>query len=214
MQPTAERESVLIFLGGRPSHAFPLAEPDFEVVGESGTADQLTQLVNETRPDVVLLDARLPGLSGAEACRRLTVSNSDVAVLMISTYSDQQLVEECIKAGAKGYVVKDIERFTLKESIRAIHAGGGAVSPAVAATVLDRLRATDEVPIQPSSIPLSNTQLEIVRLIAAGFSNREIADQVHLSQNTVKSHVQEIFRKLDVGNRVEAALTAARKGWI
>ena len=74
------------------------------------------------------------------------VSHPDVAVLMISTYSDQQLVEECIKAGAKGYVVKDIERFTLKESIRAVHAGGGAVSPAVAATVLDRLRATDEAP--------------------------------------------------------------------
>ena len=191
-----------------------LAEPDFVVVGVSGTAEQLTELVNQMRPDVVLLDARLPGLSGAEACRRLTVSHSDVAVLMISTYSDQQLVEECIKAGAKGYVVKDIERFTLKESLRAIHAGGGAVSPAVAATLLDRLRATDEVPTQPSVIPLSNTQLEIVRLIAAGFSNREIADRVHLSQNTVKSHVQEIFRKLDVGNRVEAALTATRKGWI
>ncbi len=190
------------------------AEPDLEVVGESGTAEQLTRLVNQTRPDIVLLDARLPGLSGAEACRRLTVSHPDVAVLMISTYSDQQLVEECIKAGAKGYVVKDIERFTLKESIRAIHAGGGAVSPAVAATVLDRLRATDEAPTQPSSIPLSNTQLEIVRLIAAGFSNREIADRVHLSQNTVKSHAQEIFRKLDVGNRVEAALMATRKGWI
>ena len=190
------------------------AEPDLEVVGESGTAEQLTRLVNHTRPDIVLLDARLPGLSGAEACRRLTVSHPDVAVLMISTYSDQQLVEECIKAGAKGYVVKDIERFTLKESIRAVHAGGGAVSPAVAATVLDRLRATDEAPTQPSSIPLSNTQLEIVRLIAAGFSNREIADRVHLSQNTVKSHAQEIFRKLDVGNRVEAALMATRKGWI
>lgn len=190
------------------------AEPDLEVVGESGTAEQLTRLVNQTRPDIVLLDVCLPGLSGAEACRRLTVSHPDVAVLMISTYSDQQLVEECIKAGAKGYVVKDIERFTLKESIRAIHAGGGAVSPAVAATVLDRLRATDEAPTQPSSIPLSNTQLEIVRLIAAGFSNREIADRVHLSQNTVKSHAQEIFRKLDVGNRVEAALMATRKGWI
>ena len=190
------------------------AEPDFVVVGESGTAEQLTELVNQMRPDVVLLDARLPGLSGAEACRRLSVSHPDVGVLMISTYSDQQLVEECIKAGAKGYVVKDIERFTLKESIRAVHAGGGAVSPTVAAKVLDRLRATDEVLTQPSSIPLSNTQLEIVRLIAAGFSNREIADRVHLSQNTVKSHVQEIFRKLDVGNRVEAALTATRKGWI
>ncbi len=91
--------------------------------------------------------------------------------------------------------------------------GAGAVSPAVAATVLDRLRATEAVPTQPTSI-LSNTQLEIVRLIAAGFSNREIADRVHLSQNTVKSHVREIYRKLDVGNRVEAALTATQRGWI
>ena len=113
-------------------------EPDFEIVGQSGTAERLTQLADETRPDVILLDARLPGVSGAEACRRLTISHPDVAVLMISTYSDQQLVEECIRAGAKGYVVKDIERFTLKESIRALHAGGGAVSPTVAATVLDR----------------------------------------------------------------------------
>jgi two-component system, NarL family, response regulator DevR len=190
------------------------SEPDFEIVGESGTAEQLPQLVDETRPDVILLDARLPGVSGAEACRRLTTSHPDIAVLMISTYSDQQLVEECIRAGAKGYVVKDIERFTLKESIRALHAGGGAVSPTVAATVLDRLRGIDETPAQPASIPLSDTQLEVVRLIAAGLSNREIADRVHLSQNTVKSHVQEIFRKLDVDNRVEAALMATREGWI
>jgi two-component system, NarL family, response regulator LiaR len=111
-------------------------------------------------------------------------------------------------------VVKDIERFTLKESIRALHGGGGAVSPTVAAMVLDRLRGTDETPAQPVSIPLSDTQLEIVRLIAGGLSNREIADRVHLSQNTVKSHVQEVFRKLDVSNRVEAALMATRKGWI
>jgi two-component system, NarL family, response regulator DevR len=190
------------------------SEPDFEIVGESGTAEQLTELVDETHPDVILLDARLPGVSGAEACRRLSISHPDIAVLMISTYSDRQLVEDCIRAGAKGYVVKDIERFTLKESIRALHAGGGAVSPTVAATVLDRLRGIGEGPVQPASIPLSDTQLEIVRLIAAGLSNREIAERVHLSQNTVKSHVQEIFRKLDVGNRVEAALMATRKGWI
>lgn len=190
------------------------SEPDFEIVGESGTAEQLIQLVDESRPDVILLDARLPGVNGAEACRRLTISHPDIAVLMISTYSDQQLVEECIRAGAKGYVVKDIERFTLKESIRALHAGGGAISPTVAATILERLRCTDETPSQPASGPLSDNQLEIVRLIAGGLSNREIADRIHLSQNTVKSHVQEIFRKLDVGNRVEAALMAARKGWI
>jgi two-component system response regulator DevR len=190
------------------------SEPDFRVVADSATADELTELVDETHPDVVLLDARLPGISGAEACRRLVATHPDIAVLIVSTYSDEQLVEECIKAGAKGYVVKDIERFSLTESIRAVHGGGGAVSPAVAATVLNRLRATAAAPAPTPSNPLSDTQLQILRLIAGGLSNREIADQVHLSPNTVKSHAQEIFRKLDVDNRVEAALKASQEGWL
>jgi two-component system, NarL family, response regulator DevR len=190
------------------------SEPDFRVVADSATADELTELVDETHPDVVLLDARLPGISGAEACRRLVATHPDIAVLIVSTYSDEQLVEECIKAGAKGYVVKDIERFSLTESIRAVHGGGGAVSPAVAATVLNRLRATAAAPAPTPSNPLSDTQLQILRLIAGGLSNREIADRVHLSPNTVKSHAQEIFRKLDVDNRVEAALKASQEGWL
>jgi two-component system NarL family response regulator len=190
------------------------SEPDFRVVADSATADEITELVDETHPDVVLLDARLPGISGAEACRRLVATHPDIAVLIVSTYSEEQLVEECIKAGAKGYVVKDIERFSLAESIRAVHGGGGAVSPGVAAAVLNRLRATAAVPAPTPSNPLSDTQLQILRLIAGGLSNREIADRVHLSPNTVKSHVQEIFRKLDVDNRVEAALKASQEGWL
>lgn len=189
-------------------------EADFEVVAEAGSAEELGDLVEKTHPDVVLLDARLPGISGAEACRRLVAAQPDVAVLIVSTYSDDNLVEECIQAGARGYLVKDIERFSLKESIRAVHGGGGAVSPTIAATILERLRAQGGlVPLEQSS-PLSETQLEILRLIAAGFSNREIAGRIYLSENTVKSHIQEIFRKLDVSNRVEAALRASREGWL
>ncbi len=189
-------------------------EADFEVVAEAGAAEELGDLVDTTHPDVVLLDARLPGIGGAEACRRLVATHPDVAVLIVSSYSDDDLVEECVRAGARGYVVKDIERFSLKESIRAVHGGGGAVSPAIAAKVLDRLRTqTEPAPSQQSS-PLSETQSEILRLIAAGFSNREIAGRIFLSENTVKSHIQEIFRKLDVGNRVEAALRASREGWL
>ena len=190
------------------------SEPDFRVVADSATADELTELVADTRPDVVLLDARLPGISGAEACRRLVATHPDIAVLIVSTYADDDLVQECITAGAKGYVVKDIERFSLKESIRAVHGGGGAVSPAVAAKVLNRLRVTTAATAPMPSNPLSDTQLQILRLIAGGLSNREIADQVHLSPNTIKSHTQEIFRKLDVDNRVEAALKASQEGWL
>ncbi len=188
-------------------------EPDFEVVSESGSAADLMKLVDDSHPDVVLLDARLPGVSGAEACRRLVEFHPETAVLIVSTYSDDELVDECIRAGARGYVVKDIERFNLKQSIRAVHRGEGAVSPAIAAKVLDRLRAVEEAS-EPPSNPLSDTQLEILRLIAAGYSNREIAAHVYLSENTVKSHVQEIFRKLDVRNRVEAALRASVEGWL
>lgn len=189
-------------------------EPDFEVVAESDTAEGLSELVEKAKPDVVLLDARLPGISGAEACRGLVEAHPDTAVLMVSTYSDDQLVEECIRAGARGYVIKDIERFSLKESIRAVARGQGVVSPAITGKILERLRTREESPSGASSMPLSEIQLEILRLIAAGFSNREIARRIHLSENTVKSHVQEIFRKLGVGNRVEAALTASREGWL
>ena len=189
-------------------------EPDFEVVAEAGTADDLSALVDQAVPDVVLLDARLPGISGAEACERLVASHPDIAVLIVSTYADEHLVEECINAGAKGYVVKDIGRFTLKDSIRAVHSGGVAVSPSVAAKVLDRLRTHEQAPAPERRMPLSDTQLEIVRLISSGLSNREIAARVHLSENTIKSHVQEVFRKLGVDNRVEAAVRASQEGWL
>jgi two-component system response regulator DevR len=134
----------------------------------------------------------MPGVSGADACRQLTAANPDLAVLIVSSYSDDQLVEECIRAGARGYVIKDIERLSLKDSVRAVDGEGGAVSPAIAAKVLNRLRTKEELASTEPSSPLSHTQLEILRLIAAGFSNREIASRVHLSENTIKSHVQEI----------------------
>jgi DNA-binding NarL/FixJ family response regulator len=190
-------------------------EDDFDVVAESSSADGIVALVEEAHPDVVLLDARLPGISGPEATRLLAASHPEAAVLIVSTYSDDELVRECIAAGAKGYVIKDIKQFSLKESIRAVHRGEGAVSPEVAAKVLDRLRAT---PAKPESTEphaqLSDSQCKILRLIAEGFSNREIASRVHLSENTVKSHIQEIFRKLQVRNRVEAALRATKEGWL
>ena len=189
-------------------------DPDFEVVAESGSGEGVAQLARRTQPDVVLLDARLPGASGAEACRQLLAVDPDIAVLIVSTYSDDRLVEECVKAGAKGYVIKDIQQLSLKASIRAVYGGGGAVSPVIAAKVLNRLRTQEELASAEPASPLSQTQLEILRLIAAGFSNREIAGRVHLSENTVKSHIQEIFRKLDVGNRVQAALRASKEGWL
>lgn len=187
-------------------------EPDFEVVGQTGSGAAVVELVETTRPDVVLLDARLPDVSGVEVCRRLGVSHPGVSVVILTTYTDPDLVQECIEAGARGYVVKDVERFSLKESIRAVHRGQAVLAPQVAGPVIDRARAQEPVGSRRAS--LSGSQLAILRLISRGHSNREIAAEVHLSENTVKTHVQEIFRKLGVRNRVEAAILAGKSGWI
>jgi DNA-binding NarL/FixJ family response regulator len=186
-------------------------QSDFEVVGESATAESLVELVEATHPDVVLLDALLPGVSGPEACRRLRATQSDVRVLIVTTFMDDELVDECIKAGANGYVVKDVEQFALIDSIRALCRGEGVLAPSVAGRLMERMQGDDRSPAPP---PLNDNQLQILRLIGQGETNREIAAQVHLSELTVKSYLQDIYRKLGVRNRVEAALLATREGWI
>jgi DNA-binding NarL/FixJ family response regulator len=185
-------------------------EPDIEVVGQTGYGTAVADLVESTRPDVVLLDARLPDISGVEVCRRLAISHPAVSVLILTTYTDPDLVQESIQAGARGYVVKDVERFSLKESIRAVFRGQAVLAPQVAGHVIERSRRQSG----SRRSALSESQVAILRLISRGHSNREIAAEVHLSENTVKTHVQEIFRKLGVRNRVEAAILAGKSGWI
>ena len=187
-------------------------ERDIEVVGQTGSGVAVVDLVESTRPDIVLLDARLPDISGVEVCRRLSQSHPDVAVVILTTYTDPDLVQECIQAGARGYVVKDVERFSLKESIRAVYRGQAVLAPQVAGHVIDRARTPQQAGSRRAA--LSASQVAILRLISRGHSNREIAAEVHLSENTVKTHIQEIFRKLGVRNRVEAAILAGKSGWI
>jgi DNA-binding NarL/FixJ family response regulator len=187
-------------------------ERDIEVVAETGRGNDVPDLVTRTRPDVVLLDARLPDVSGPEVCRRLSQSHPDVRVIILTSYTEDELVDASIRAGAKGFLVKDVERFWLKESIRAVSRGEAALSPQIAGKVLDRVR--DELIPADAGATLNRSQLAILRLMARGYSNREIAAEVHLSENTVKTHVQSIFGKLGAHNRVEAAMLASRKNLI
>jgi two-component system response regulator DevR len=187
-------------------------EPDFDVVGQTGLGEDVHELVERSRPDVVLLDARLPDVSGVEVCRRLTRSHPKVAVVILTTYTDVELVQECLQAGARGYVVKDVEKFSLKESIRAVSRGQSVLAPQVAGQIIERVRSGAQAGDRPAG--LNASQIAILRLISRGHSNREIAADVHLSENTVKTHIQEIFRKLGVRNRVEAAILAGKSGWI
>jgi two-component system, NarL family, response regulator DevR len=188
------------------------SEPDLEVVAETGLGREVPALLDRTRPDIVLLDVRLPDMSGVEVCRQATRSHPDVKVIMLTTFVDPDLVDECIEAGARGYLVKDVRGMSLKENVRAVSRGQAVLAPEVAGGILDRVRDRRSAEAGPPA--LSQSQLAILGLMTRGFSNREIATEIHLSENTIKTHVQEIFRKLGVHNRVEAVMTATKHNWL
>ena len=188
------------------------SEPDLEVVAETGLGREVPALLERTRPDIVLLDARLPDMSGVEVCRLAARSHPNVKVIMLTTFVDPDLVDECIEAGARGYLVKDVRGMSLKENVRAVSRGQAVLAPEVAGGILDRVRDRRSAEAGPPA--LSQSQLAILGLMTRGFSNREIATEIHLSENTIKTHVQEIFRKLGVHNRVEAVMTATKHNWL
>jgi two-component system response regulator DevR len=190
------------------------AEADFEIVGDAANAEQALELIGRLRPDVILLDVRLPGESGIDVCRTVTERYPETAVIILTTFTDETLVAQCIQAGARGFIVKDIERFDLKRSIRAVARGEAAIDPKAAVAVLAQLRRAPQVKQEPSLELLSPQQIVILRLVAQGLSSREIAAQLYLSENTVKGYVQEILHRLGVKNRTEAVMVAVKQGWL
>src|SRR5947209_18887806 len=171
-------------------------EPDFTIVGDAANAEQAFELIERLRPDVILLDIRLPGTSGIDVCRTVTERYPEAAVIILTTFTDETLVAQCIQAGARGFIVKDIERFDLKRSIRAVARGEAAIDSKAAVAVLAQLRRVPQVNNGPAPEPLSSQQIVILRLVAQGLSSREIAAQLYLSENTVKGYVQEILHRL------------------
>jgi two-component system, NarL family, response regulator DevR len=189
-------------------------EPDFDIVGDAANAEQAYELIHRLRPDVILLDVRLPGVSGIEICRTVTESYPEIAVIILTTFTDETLVAQCIHAGARGFIVKDIERFDLKRSIRAVARGEAAIDPKAAVAVFAQLRRSPQVKQVGTSEQLSPQQIVILRMVAQGLSSREIATQLYLSENTVKGYVQEILHRLSVKNRTEAVMVAVKQGWL
>ena len=194
--------------------AMLVAEPDFEIVGDAANAEQALELIERLRPDVVLLDIRLPGVSGIDLCSNVTSLYPQTAVIILTTFAEESLVAQCIQAGARGFIVKDIERFDLKRSIRAVARGEAVIDSKVAVAVLAQLRRAPQVSQEPFPEPLSTQQIVILRLIAQGLSSREIATRLYLSENTVKGYVQEILHRLGVKNRTEAVMVAVKQGWL
>jgi two-component system, NarL family, response regulator DevR len=180
------------------------AQEDLEVVAEAGNADEAVLRARSYKPDVVVMDVRMPGRNGVEACRDIRAEHPDMHVLMLTSFSDDQALFDSIMAGAAGYVLKQIRGNDLVDGIRRVGAGESLLDPAVTARVLDRVRNPkgDE---DPRLARLTPTEARILDLIAEGLTNREIGDRIHLAEKTVKNYVSTILTKLQVSRRAEAA---------
>ncbi|HUH07110.1 MAG TPA: response regulator transcription factor [Egibacteraceae bacterium] len=180
------------------------AHDDLEVVAEAGTADEAVLRARSYKPDVVVMDVRLPDRSGVLACRDIRAEHPEIAVLMLTSFSDDQALFDSIMAGAAGYVLKQVRGSDLVDGIRRVAAGGSLLDPAVTARVLDRVRNPqgDE---DPRLARLTPTETRILEMIAEGLTNREIGERIHLAEKTVKNYVSTILTKLQVSRRAEAA---------
>ncbi|HEY1331610.1 MAG TPA: response regulator transcription factor [Actinomycetota bacterium] len=181
-------------------------EPGFRVVGEAGSAREALTRIPEAMPDVVVLDVRLPDADGVDLCREIRTRFPDVKVLMLTSFGDQEAILESIVAGASGFVLKSTDHNEVVEAVRRIMDGQSLVDSAATASLFGHLRrAREPDPLEA----LSSQERRILELVAEGCTNREIAGQVHLAEQTVKNYVSNILAKLGLRHRTEAALFVA-----
>lgn len=186
-------------------------QPDFAVVGEAGTGAEAVDRARELRPDVMLLDLEMPELDGVEALRRLSQSNPEVRVIVFTAFDTDERILGAVQAGAQGYLLKGAPRKDLFDAVRVVHAGGSLLQPVVASKLL---RQVSHQPQVSEVEALTLRELEVLRLVAQGLQNKEIAGALVISERTVKFHVSSIMGKLGAGNRTEAVRLAAQQGLI
>ncbi|MEV5179830.1 response regulator transcription factor [Streptomyces werraensis] len=184
-------------------------QDDIEVVGEAADGAQGVALAGELQPDVILMDVKMPGMDGVEALRRLREQDHRARVLVVTSFTEQRTVIPALRAGAAGYVYKDIDPDALAGAIRSVHAGHVLLQPEVAGALLSQEESGSGAGRGGS---LTEREREVLGLIADGRANREIARALVLSEKTVKTHVSNILMKLDLADRTQAALWAVRHG--
>jgi len=188
-------------------------EQDMEVVGEAGDGEEAVRLTAQTKPDVVVMDIRMPKLNGIEATRQIKTMFPNIAVLVLTAYDSDQYIFALLEAGAAGYLLKGIRTHELIDAIRAVYAGESVLHPVIASRVIRRA-VTPNGADSKNVEPLSGREMEILKLAARGISNKDIAEQLFLSPRTVQVHLGNIFNKLGVASRTEAVLYGLKRGWL
>ena len=187
-------------------------EPDIEVVGEAGDGVTATDLVVKTAPDVVLLDVRMPKRSGLQACMKIKELVPTVKIIMLTVSDEEGDLYEAVKNGASGYLLKDSSIDEVAQAVRVVADGQSLISPSMAIKLLDEFKQMSRSDRQQVPTPrLTERELEVLKLVAQGLNNREIAKRLFISENTVKNHVRNILEKLQLHSRMEAVMYAVRE---
>jgi len=195
-------------------------QSDMHVVGEAANGEEAIRLAKELKPAVVVMDVRMPGVSGVEATRRIKQEVPQVAVLVLTAHDDDEYVFALLQAGANGYLLKTAETDDLVRAIRTVAAGQSALDPTVAGKVVAQFASGRSLPELLSNVKkdefdgLTERELEILRLVGRGLTNKKIGRRLFISDRTVQAHLSNIFSKLGVESRTEAAMHAVRRGWV
>jgi len=186
-----------------------------EVVGQAGTADEAIRLAHALGPDLVLMDVRMPG-SGVAATQAITASGNPARIVMLTVSEDEDDLFAAIKAGARGYLLKNLESTQFRSMLEAVERGEAAITPATAVRILAEYRHADTTDgrVEPTPDRLTDRELEVLRLVTAGLRNKEIAARLGVSENTAKFHLRNILEKLHAGSRTELATRALREGLV
>jgi len=187
-------------------------QADFEVVGEAGGGVEAVQMAQDLRPDVVLLDLEMPDLDGVDALKLMQESRPGIRAIVFTAFDTDERILSAIRVGARGYLLKGAPRDQVFDAVRAVHSGGTLLQPIVTARLMDHISADRDTPRPNQS--LTPRQLDVLRLLAQGLQNKEIAARLGVTDRTVKFHVGSILTKMDAGNRTEAVAVAVQRGLI
>ena len=187
-------------------------EEDFEVIGEAKDGIEVVGKARELKPDIILMDLRMPEMDGVEAIREISSFDTNIKFIILTTYSDDEYIFRGIEVGARAYLLKDAPREDLFRAIRAVYCGESLIQPVVATKVLDRFAELSRQVHGPET--LSEREIEVLKLVAKGAANKEIAVQLNITNSTVKTHITSIFQKLNATDRTEAVTQAIKRGII